>query len=185
MATCSPRRRCLNNPNVFCRYCRGCTLQSSRKGISEFVKCAYLAYFKIILDDQDKAWAPHIVCKQCVDNKQKRIESRSALVFQWSGVTRKTISMTATSVQSTQRELTGRTGIRWFIQISSLQLDQFNTAMKFMFQCLNACPNRNCLVLKKTKPPFCSLTLVKTLFQMSVFLLLHYRSFFLQENLMI
>ena len=77
--------------------------------------CAYLAYFKVMLGDQDKAWAPHIVCKQCVEHLRqwkKRIESHSALVFQWSGVNRKTISMTATSVQSTRRESTGRTRIR-------------------------------------------------------------------------
>ena len=43
-------------------------MQSNRKGISEFVKCAYLAYFKVMLGDQDKAWAPHIVCKQCVEH---------------------------------------------------------------------------------------------------------------------
>ena len=42
-------------------------MQSNRKGISEFVKCAYLAYFKVLLGDQDKAWAAHIVCKQCVE----------------------------------------------------------------------------------------------------------------------
>ena len=30
-------------------------MQSNRKGISEFVKCAYLAYFKVVLGDQNKA----------------------------------------------------------------------------------------------------------------------------------
>ena len=118
------------------------------------------------------------------DSGRKRIGSHFALVFQWSGVNRKTISMTAASVQSTRRVSTGRTGIRWFIQTSSPQLGQLHTAMKFLFQCLKAYPNLNCLVLKKTKPPFYPQTVVKTLFQMLVFLL-HYHSFFLKENLMI
>ena len=88
-----------------------------------------------MLGDQEKAWAPHIVCKQCVEHFRQwtKKDRKSALVFQWSGVNRKTISMTATSVQSTRRESTGRTGISWFIQTSSLQLGQFHTAMKFLF----------------------------------------------------
>ena len=46
----------LNNPNVFCYICGESVLQSNSKWISEFVKCAYLAYFKVMLGDQDKAW---------------------------------------------------------------------------------------------------------------------------------
>ena len=53
---------------MFCYIFGEYTLQSNRKGISEFVKCAYLAYLKVMLGDQDKAWAPHIVCKQCVEH---------------------------------------------------------------------------------------------------------------------
>ena len=68
MGTFSPRRRCLNNPNVFSCICGEHTLQSNRKGISEFVKCVYLAYFKVMLGDQNKAWALYIVCKQCVEH---------------------------------------------------------------------------------------------------------------------
>ena len=114
MATSSSRRSCLTDPNVFCYICGEYTLQSNRKGSSEFVKQAYLAYFKVRLGDQDKAWAPHIVCKQCVEHLRqwtKKLESHSALAFQWSGVNRKMISMTATSVLSARKELTGRTGI--------------------------------------------------------------------------
>ena len=115
MATSFPRRRCLNSPNVFCYICGEYTLQLNRKRINEFVKCVYLAYFKVMLGDQDKVWAPNIVCKKCVEHLRqwtKKIESHSALAFQWSGVNRKIISMTATSVQSTRRESTGKTGIR-------------------------------------------------------------------------
>ena len=110
MATSSPRRRCLNNLNVFCYICGEYTLQFNRKGVTEFAKCAYLGYFKIMLSDQDKAWASNIVCKQCVEHLRK---DRKSLRFGilMVRVNQKTISMTATSVQSTRRESTGRTGI--------------------------------------------------------------------------
>ena len=82
MATFSSRRRCLNNPNVLCYICGECTLQSNRRGISEFVKRAYLAYFKVMLGDQDKAWALHIVCKQCVEHlRQWTKKIRKSLRF--------------------------------------------------------------------------------------------------------
>ena len=39
-----------------------------RKGIADFVKLSYFAYFDVKLGDQDKPWAPHKVCKTCVEN---------------------------------------------------------------------------------------------------------------------
>ena len=88
MATSSPRRRCLNNPNVFCYICRKYTLQSNGKGINAFVKCVYLAYFNVMLGDQDKAWAPHIVCKQFVEHlrhwtKKDRKSLRFGIPMVW------------------------------------------------------------------------------------------------------
>ena len=65
MAT-SLRRRCLNEPNVFCYNCGEYTLEHNRKTIGDFVKHAYLAYFKMMLGDQDKPRAPQIVCKPCL-----------------------------------------------------------------------------------------------------------------------
>jgi hypothetical protein len=44
-------------------YLWGYTLKASRKPISEFVKRVYLGYFGVKLGDQEKPWAPHIVCK--------------------------------------------------------------------------------------------------------------------------
>ena len=38
-----------------------------RKNITGFVKRAYEAYFKVKLGDQEKSWAPHTVCKTCVE----------------------------------------------------------------------------------------------------------------------
>jgi len=81
MAT-SSRRRCLNEPNVFCYICGEHTLQHNKKTISDFVKLAYLAYFKVMVVDQNKPWAPHIVCKPCVEHlRQWTNKSRESLRF--------------------------------------------------------------------------------------------------------
>jgi len=81
MAT-SSRRRCLNEPNVFCYISGEYTLQHNSKTISSFVKRAYLAYFKVMLGDQDKPWAPHIMCKPCVEHlRQWTKKSRKSLRF--------------------------------------------------------------------------------------------------------
>ncbi|KAI6659517.1 hypothetical protein LOD99_14442 [Oopsacas minuta] len=37
------------------------------QNIIEFVNRAYHAYFKVKLGGQDKSWAPHKVCKSCVE----------------------------------------------------------------------------------------------------------------------
>ncbi|KAG0720492.1 hypothetical protein GWK47_006740 [Chionoecetes opilio] len=63
----SARRSCRNNPDVFCYICGQYTLSGDRKNITGFVKRAYGAYFKVKLGDQDKSWAPHTVCKTCVE----------------------------------------------------------------------------------------------------------------------
>ena len=61
------RRKCINNPDSFCYICGSFTIPSQRANISAFVKQAYFAYFKVKIGDQDKSWAPHNVCKQCVE----------------------------------------------------------------------------------------------------------------------
>ncbi|QQP48991.1 Uncharacterized protein FKW44_009491, partial [Caligus rogercresseyi] len=63
----SARRSCRNNPDIFCYICGEYTLSGDRKNITGFVKRAYMAYFKVKLGDQDKSWAPHTVCKTCVE----------------------------------------------------------------------------------------------------------------------
>jgi len=62
------RRGCLNNPNKFCYICVEYCVEKYRKNITDFVKQAYLAYFGVALWDQDKSWAPHKVCKTCVES---------------------------------------------------------------------------------------------------------------------
>ena len=58
-------RCCKNSPDAFCYICGKLTYSSERKEISYFIKRAYLAYFGIPLGDQDKPWAPHVICCIC------------------------------------------------------------------------------------------------------------------------
>ena len=70
----SSRRSCVSDPNVFCYICDICgeyTLEHNRKLITDFVKQAYSAYFNVKLGEQDKSWAPHIVCKTCIEHLQQ------------------------------------------------------------------------------------------------------------------
>ena len=63
----SSRRKCSNDPNVFCYICGDYTVKEQRKPINDFVKKAYFAYLGIKLGVQDKSWAPHIVYKTCTE----------------------------------------------------------------------------------------------------------------------
>ena len=58
-------RKCKNNKDSFCYTCGEFVFKENRKTIDEFYKKAYYTYFKIKLGDQDKTWAPHIICKSC------------------------------------------------------------------------------------------------------------------------
>ena len=60
------RRKCLNDPDVFCYICGRVTSLKQRCEITDFVKRVYLAYFGVRLGDQDKKWAPHKVCSSCI-----------------------------------------------------------------------------------------------------------------------
>nr|CAI5868801.1 unnamed protein product [Callosobruchus analis] len=56
--------------------------QQNRRAITEFVKQAYLAYFGVKLGDQDKTWAPHLVCKTCTEQlRQWTTGKRKCLKF--------------------------------------------------------------------------------------------------------
>ena len=59
------KRRCTNDPDVFCYICGEFTVKRQMMEIDDFVQMAYLAYFRLKLGDQDKLWAPHMVCKTC------------------------------------------------------------------------------------------------------------------------
>ena len=59
------RRQCENKPNAFCYICGCFTLIHQRRNITSFVRHPYKAYFGLALGNQDKKWAPHIVCHNC------------------------------------------------------------------------------------------------------------------------
>ena len=59
------RRQCENKPDAFCYICGCFTLIRQRRNITSFVRRAYKAYFGLALGDQDKKWAPRIVCHNC------------------------------------------------------------------------------------------------------------------------
>jgi len=58
-------RSCVNSADPFCYVCGEVTLASKRRSITPLIKKAYHLYFVCKLGDQDKKWAPHIVCKSC------------------------------------------------------------------------------------------------------------------------
>src|SRR5215469_8389877 len=64
----SCRTRCLarvNSVDLFCYVCGEVTLASQRRSITPLIKKAYHLYFGCKLGNQNKKWAPHIVCKSC------------------------------------------------------------------------------------------------------------------------
>ena len=87
----SSRRKCKLDPNVFCYICGSFTFSKQRQGITYFVKKAYLAYFGVKVGDQYKNWAPHQVCRTCVENLR-----------QWTKEKRKTIGFAVPMVWSEQ-----------------------------------------------------------------------------------
>lgn len=58
-------RHCRNEPDSFCYVCGSFTLSAQRRPITEDLKKMYLLYFGCPLGDQDKPWAPHIICTGC------------------------------------------------------------------------------------------------------------------------
>ena len=67
MFVTSKRRKCCNDPDIFCYICGCFTLLPQRRNINSFIKKIYLAYFGVPLGDQDKNWVPHQVCTTCVE----------------------------------------------------------------------------------------------------------------------
>jgi hypothetical protein len=64
----SQRRKCVNNPNSFCYICGQYTIKGQKRNITPLIKSLCLVYFNMRLGDQDKKFAPHILCKTCVEN---------------------------------------------------------------------------------------------------------------------
>ena len=62
------RRKCVNDPDVFCYICGKYALPKRRGKITDFVEKAYSSYFGVKLGDQNKPWDPHSACKSCVEH---------------------------------------------------------------------------------------------------------------------
>ena len=61
-------RGCKNSADIFCYICGSYAVKKQQQNITSFVKQAYETYFGIKLGDQDKSWAPHRVCRTCVES---------------------------------------------------------------------------------------------------------------------
>ena len=59
----SKQKGCINDPDIFCYICRSFVPSVQRQNTTPFVKIVYYAYFGVKLEDQDKVWAPHKVCR--------------------------------------------------------------------------------------------------------------------------
>ena len=84
----STRRSCRNRPDIFCYICGEYTLVPYRNPVTTFIKQTYHAYFGMKLGDQDKAWAPHMVCKSCTEclrqwSKGKKTSLKFGIPMVW------------------------------------------------------------------------------------------------------
>ena len=81
-------RKCRNHPHRFCYISGNVILPGRVAKITDFVKTAYHGYFGVKLGDQDKAVAPLVSCKTCVENlcdweKGKRKSMPLAVPMAW------------------------------------------------------------------------------------------------------
>lgn len=59
--------QCINSPNHFCNICGRFTSKNQKRPISNNLMEAYYLYFGFKIEEE-KAWAPQIVCKSCEAN---------------------------------------------------------------------------------------------------------------------
>ena len=64
------QRSCVNSADSFCYVCGEFTVKAHVKRITSLIKKAYELYFGCRIGDQDKVWAPHIVCAKCTVNQR-------------------------------------------------------------------------------------------------------------------
>ncbi|GFT87555.1 uncharacterized protein TNCV_3759931 [Trichonephila clavipes] len=78
-------RGVVNSPNCFCYICGSYTVKKQQRNISNFVQKVYFAYiyiyFGIKLVDQDKSWAPHVVCSVCVEELRQWFKGKKSFRF--------------------------------------------------------------------------------------------------------
>ena len=75
-------RQCKNSPDSFCYICGSFLVKKQKQNITETVKKLYNEYFMMKLGDQDKVWAPHVVCRTCVEALRNwKKEKKASLPF--------------------------------------------------------------------------------------------------------
>ena len=73
----SKRRGCINEPDIFCYICGSSVPSVQQQNLN-----VYHVYFGIKLGDQDKAWSPHRVCRNCVSSlRQWSTEKQKSSAF--------------------------------------------------------------------------------------------------------
>jgi len=58
-------RKCLNHPDTFRYVCGELTLKSQMQNLTPIITKCYELYFGCKVGDQDKSWAPYMLCKVC------------------------------------------------------------------------------------------------------------------------
>lgn len=58
-------RSCFNSPNSFCCVCSQFVVKRQCRSITPSVKLAYNKHFGCRVGNQNKTWAPHIICVSC------------------------------------------------------------------------------------------------------------------------
>ena len=95
-------RECKISPNNFCYICGQYTVKNQKRDISSKIKELYQSYFEEEIGDQDKEFAPHIVCITCVANLTKWSRNQLKnfpLINQWCGRDKTITLMIAISVR--------------------------------------------------------------------------------------
>jgi hypothetical protein len=75
-------QNCKNNPDKFCFICGSFTTKGQQRKITSQIKNIYQLYFGYPLENQDKDWAPHIVCNSCSSGLRDWInEKKTSMPF--------------------------------------------------------------------------------------------------------
>ena len=74
-------QKCLNNPDAFCYICGDFTSVKTRLKITDFIEKVYHTYFGVKLGDEEKTWAPHVVCSNCNSTLLRWTKGERSLTF--------------------------------------------------------------------------------------------------------
>ena len=92
---------CKYSADSFCYVCGGFfSKQAKKHRLDSCVRAkeAYRAYFGMAIGDQDKHWAPHVICDYCRRTLEGWFRGQCVSLFPGSGVSLQIISRTATFV---------------------------------------------------------------------------------------